>query len=101
MKRHLMAICALGALLALGADAPQEQALRDDLEKLQGSWTVESMEMDGKLMSDAARKKIKLAVQGENFRFHNGNSSHGGLYKLDPTKDPKELNIVITEGGEK
>ena len=59
------------------------------------------MEMDGKFMSDETRKKIKLVINGENFRFHNGDDSHGGLYKLDPSKDPKEVNIVITEGDEK
>ena len=28
-------------------------------------------------------------------------SSEPGLYKIDPTKDPKQLNIVITEGNDK
>ncbi len=91
----------LGFLVASMGAAPKDDALRKDLQQLQGTWLVDSMEMDGKFMSDETRKKIKLVINGENFRFHTGDDSHAGLYKLDPSKDQKELNIVITEGDEK
>lgn len=90
----------LTLLLALGAD-PAEDALQNDLKQLQGTWTVVSMEMDGKFLSEERRKKTKVTVDGEKFTFDTGDDSHEGLYKLDPSKDPKELNIVVTRGDEK
>jgi uncharacterized protein (TIGR03067 family) len=100
MKWYLAA--GLAAVLAVGADAPKDEAIRKELESFQGTWTVESMELDGKPLPDDQRQKIKLVIQGEDFRFYNAEgTSEPGLYKIDPSKDPKELNIVITEGSDK
>ena len=99
MPLHALAVLSLVGLL--GADTAKEEAVNKDLKQLQGTWTVVSMEMDGKFLPDETRKKIKLTIQGENFTFDNGKDTHGGLYKVDPTKDPKELDIVITRGEEK
>ena len=93
-------VAALSLLLFLGADAKTE-AVRKDLDNFQGVWTVVSMDLNGKPLSEERRRKIKLTIQGEKFTFETGQDSHEGLYKIDPTKDPKELNIVITRGDEK
>jgi uncharacterized protein (TIGR03067 family) len=84
-----------------GADAAKDAAVKKDLENFQGTWTVESMELDGKPLPEEQRRKIKLSLKGEDFTFDNGTSSEPGLYKIDPTKDPKELNIVISKGEDK
>ena len=100
MKWYLAA--GLTAVLAIGADAAKDEAIRKDLENFQGTWTVESMDLDGKPLAEEKRQKIKLVIKGEDFRFHNAEGgSEPGLYKIDPTKDPKELNIVISEGSDK
>ena len=99
MKLHALAVLSL--VFLLGADTAKETAVQKDLEKLQGTWTVVSMEMDGKFLPDETRRKIKLTITGEHFTFDNGEDTHGGLYKVDPSKDPKELDIVITRGDEK
>jgi uncharacterized protein (TIGR03067 family) len=87
-------------LVLLSGDA-KEEAVAKDLEKLQGVWSVVSMEMDGKPLSEERRKKTRLTIRGEKFTFDTGVDSHEGLYKIDPTKDPKQLDIVITRGAEK
>ena len=98
---RLHGLCVLSLAFLLGADGPKEAAVKQDLEKLQGTWTVVSMEMDGKFMSAEARQKIKLTLDGENYVFKNGDGGNAGLYKIDPSRDPKELNIVIGGGEEK
>jgi len=98
MKLHAPVVLSL--VFLLGADSAPD-AVKKDLANFQGVWTVESMELNGKPLSEERRKKIKLTIKGENFTFDTGGDSHEGLYKIDPTKDPKELNIVITRGGEK
>src|SRR4051812_44945915 len=87
-------------VVLLAADA-KEDAIKKDLEKLQGVWSVVSMEMNGKPLSEDRRKKTRLTIRGENFTFDTGADSHEGLYKIDPTKNPKQLDIVITRGDEK
>jgi len=88
-------------LLVLLAGDAKEEAIAKDLEKLQGVWSVVSMEMDGRPLSEERRKKTRLTIRGEKFTFDTGVDSHEGLYKIDPTKDPKQLDIVITRGDEK
>lgn len=95
------ALTVLWFVSLLGADPAKDQALQKHLENFQGVWTVESMELNGKPLSEERRKNIKLTIKGEHFTFETGHDSHEGLYKIDPTKDPKELNIVITHGDEK
>ena len=79
-------------------DSPQ---LKADLAELTGTWTPVSMEEDGKLLDPKRLKKVKLTVDAAgNFTFDNGTSTHGGKYKLDPSKNPKTLDIVIEHGDE-
>ena len=100
MRWYLMIMAT--ALVAAGADSADEAAVRKDLENFQGTWTVESMDLDGKPLPEDQRTKIKLVIQGEDFRFYNAKgTSEPGKYKIDPSKDPKQLNIVITEGNDK
>jgi uncharacterized protein (TIGR03067 family) len=95
------AIAAVQIALSLGGEPIKDEAFKRDLEQLQGVWTVVSMEMDGKFLPEERRKKTRLTIKGENFTFDTGKDSHGGLYKIDPSKDPKTLDIVITRGDEK
>jgi uncharacterized protein (TIGR03067 family) len=95
----MTSLAVLSLVLALGAGA--DDSLKKDLEQLQGTWTVVSMEMDGKFLSEERRKKTKVTVEGEKFTFDTGDDSHEGLYKLNPHTNPKELDIVVTRGDEK
>jgi len=100
MKRHALLLLTLVLFLA-AKPADKQQAIEEDLKLFQGTWAVEAMELDGKPLPEEARAKIKLTIKGENFTFDNGDGAEPGLYKIDPTKEPKELNIVITEGADK
>ena len=99
MKSCVLAV--FSVMLLAAADNSKDAAVQKDLENFQGVWTVESMELNGKPLSEERRAKIKLTITGEKFTFETGIDSHEGLYKIDPTKDPRELNIVITRGDEK
>lgn len=87
--------------LTLSARAADEAEIKKGLEDFQGVWLVESMLEDGRPLPEKQTSKIKLTIKGENFTFENAAGSHDGLYKIDPSKNPKELNIVITRGDEK
>jgi uncharacterized protein (TIGR03067 family) len=78
-----------------------ETAYKADLETLQGTWRPISMELDGEFLPQERLEYTRLTIDGENFTFDTGKDSHGGLYKIDPSHDPKQLDIVITRGDEK
>jgi uncharacterized protein (TIGR03067 family) len=64
-----------------------------ELEKLQGTWTLVSMEVDGK------RKIVegaRVVVQGDKFISNIGTIK--GTYSTDPTKKPAHLDIITFEG---
>ncbi|REK11949.1 MAG: TIGR03067 domain-containing protein [Planctomycetota bacterium] len=109
MEHAFVLLLLPAALLLAGCSAPAEQAANDpqepaepqsDLEMLQGKWKPVSMKQDGEFLAKERIDKTRLTIEGENFTFETANDSHGGLYKIAPEKDPKELDIVITRGDE-
>jgi uncharacterized protein (TIGR03067 family) len=94
-----LTVLSLSALLL--AEPQTDAEFAQELAQFQGTWRPISMEMDGKLLSQEQIGKTRLTIQGEKFTFDTGQDSHEGLYKIDPSHDPKHLDIVITRGDEK
>ena len=97
----MMAYLLTGLALLLAAETDKDAAVKQGLREFQGVWTPVSMEMDGKFLSPERLAKVRLTIEGERFTFDTGDDSHGGLYLIDPTTKPHELNIEITRGDEK
>lgn len=97
----LQAVCLF--MLVLSACSAKDTAPRmePDLATLQGTWKPISMEMDGELLPNERIENTRLTIKGEEFTFDTGKDSHGGLYKIKPGEDPKQLDIEITRGDEK
>jgi uncharacterized protein (TIGR03067 family) len=84
----------------LGADA-KDDAVKKDLDKMQGTWNIVSLVADGKEAPARELKIISLTIKGDQSTFVNGDKMSKGTYKLDPSKQPKALDIVLTEGSAK
>jgi len=69
------------------AEAPGRQ----DLERLQGAWT-----------SVSGRHPIELLIAGRNFcvKFKNG-PLYMGTFRIDPDREPRTMDMLVTEGPEK
>ena len=93
-------VLAVVTLALVGADAPARDAVEAGLKEFRGTWTPVSMEQDGKPLDPERLRKVRLSIDGEKFTFQTADDSHEGLYKIDPTKDPKQLNIEVTRGAE-
>lgn len=65
-----------------------------DKDKLQGEWTVKSARVDG---HDPGEKLVLKSVtfDGDKVLLAKGQE---GTFKLDPAKDPKHLDLNVTEG---
>jgi uncharacterized protein (TIGR03067 family) len=75
-------------------DQGPQSAFDQDLATLQGTWRPVSMKQDGKFLPEERIGQTRLTIEGEKFTFDTGRDSHGGLYKIDPSKDPKQLDIT-------
>jgi uncharacterized protein (TIGR03067 family) len=100
---------ALG-LLAAVLVAPPDQDSRREQATLEGDWSMVSVEADGAKMSDQQVAGLSLTFKAGNFtsrnkgdttKFGDQSSKRNGTYTVDPTKNPKVLDIVHAEGPER
>lgn len=72
-----------------------------DLDKLQGSWTIVTLEMDGAAMPAGAPGGSKIVVKGDKFITISMGATYDGVITLDPAKKPKSFDLKFTNGPEK
>jgi uncharacterized protein (TIGR03067 family) len=93
---------ALVALLGTCSAALNQASADDDRAALRGTWRPVSMQQDGKFLSKERIDKIRLTIRDDlRFTFTSGNNSHSGVYRIDPSKNPGELDIAVETGAEK
>jgi uncharacterized protein (TIGR03067 family) len=88
-----IAILTLAAALFAPGDEPKPDDAKKELEKLQGSWTIMKVERDGDDLGGLAGG-AEMEIEGEKYTAPGIAAS----FKLDPSKDPKAIDISYTEG---
>jgi len=74
----------------------EQPKTKSDLEKLQGTWLPVSGERAGQDATEEFKKEInKFLISGDRIGAKSGDRISGGKFKLDPTKKPKQIDIVI------
>ncbi|QDV28668.1 hypothetical protein Spb1_05330 [Planctopirus ephydatiae] len=96
MKSGLLMVLVVGLLSSAGA---AEQAAGGDAEKLQGTWKVVSSEDSGQKAPDEAIKNLKMVITKEKITYKFDNKTMEWSYKLDPTKEPRWIDIKM--GGDR
>ncbi len=72
--------------------------LTGDLKKLQGSWTVTTLEVEGARMTFGGSKII---LEGDRFTTVAMGGDYSGVMILDSTADPKTFDVLFDEGPHK
>jgi uncharacterized protein (TIGR03067 family) len=94
--------CGLVALLAVaGVARPGGEATKNDLKRMEGTWTVVAHETDGKKLTAEENKKVdvKLIVKDGTYTIYfDGKKALTGKMKLDADKKPKQIDAVAEEG---
>lgn len=75
--------------------------MKTDLEKLQGTWHVATLVIEGQKLPDGANASSKIVVQGNDFTTISMGSAYRGTFKVDADARPKTLDMHFTEGPEK
>jgi len=91
MKIRIGAVLLVALLVA--ADTPDE-AVKKEKEKFKGVWVVQSFEAGGKSLDQL--KGMTYEFDGDKLVLKHPKQKEAvvGSYKLDPTKDPKELDLI-------
>jgi uncharacterized protein (TIGR03067 family) len=96
MRARLLGILSVGMLL--GADGKNDDPAAKDLERLQGTWAIESLEINGKQEPEERTKDTKLTVKGDKYVVKVRDKEFEVTIKLDPTKKPKHIDMVPADG---
>jgi uncharacterized protein (TIGR03067 family) len=81
------------------ADKPKGDA-KKELERLQGTWVMAALEVNGE---EVPRKKLvgtTLVIKGDKYIVKVKDTTHETTIKLDPTKDPKAIDMYFPDGPE-
>jgi len=87
----------LTAVLLVAADA-QDDAVKKDLKKLQGHWTLVSAVVDGKKIPADVIKDVHVVIEGPKYTY-DGAVKREMTITLDPTKKPKEIDLTQMKDG--
>jgi uncharacterized protein (TIGR03067 family) len=73
----------------------------NDLQKLQGTWNITSLEIDGQRMPAGAFSGSKVVIKGQKFTSLGMGVTYKGTVELDAEKKPKLFDLIFTAGPEK
>jgi uncharacterized protein (TIGR03067 family) len=85
-------------------DSTKDDQTRSDLDKLRGTWATVSLVSDGKTLADENTPAAKgpattLVYEGTKWMIKVGDKVvASGVFKIDPTKSPKEIDIMDESG---
>lgn len=99
MKIHALLVLSVGLLIA--ADAKDDDAAKKELKKLSGTYVLVSGESKGEKLPEKQIKGISLVIEGDKYTLRIGDKTLSGTQKIDPTKRPKEIEAMDTEGPNK
>jgi uncharacterized protein (TIGR03067 family) len=105
MRTLLLPLLGIASILAVAslltaADESKEDAIKKDRKKYEGTWRVVSLEINGNKSAEEDAKKITV-VNKEDSRWIlqvDGQEITEGTSEIDPTKKPKTIDFMPTEG---
>jgi len=75
--------------------------MSNDLDLLQGSWTVAALEVDGQKMPAAMLADARIVVKGNRFTSTGMGAVYEGTLELDSSTTPRQINMKVDAGPEK
>ncbi len=87
------------AVLVLVGAAGAQNAIKKEMAKLEGEWSMVSGEADGQSMpKETVKSGKRVAKNGETTITIGGRVYFKAKFSIDPTKKPKAIDYTMTEG---
>jgi uncharacterized protein (TIGR03067 family) len=81
--------------------ARSNDAVGGDLEKLQGTWRVTSLETDGRTMSPSTFHDSAIVIKGHKFTTASMGAKYKGTVDIHEETTPRSFDLVFSAGAEK
>jgi uncharacterized protein (TIGR03067 family) len=92
----------LGLATTLAASEPTKEAVLGELKSLEGTWTLESANYDGNIPPKQEVELFRLTIKGDKYTLMRGDKVYeAGTLIVDPTKPPKTIKQLPSEGEQK
>ena len=105
MARSLFGLLVVGTLLTsmVLADGVEDDAIQRDRKRIQGTWRVVALELNGNKSKQEDVKKLTVVnrADGQWSLRSEDKVISGGTSQLDPTKKPKTIDFTPSEGDTK
>ena len=79
-----------------------DEASQIDHEQFQGTWITAAVEVEGVPIDSWLFEDARLSISGDRFSLRNplpdADTRIEGVFKLDATKTPKELDLILDSG---
>jgi uncharacterized protein (TIGR03067 family) len=72
----------------------------DDMREIQGTWQVTAAQQNGETLTGENVTNTIVIVTGSSYRTLGGNRVDRGTFTLDPSKNPKQMDIKSGTSGE-
>lgn len=102
MTKRLLALLTLVLCVAfVAAQDDKKDDAKKEMDKLQGTWKTDSIASMGMTVTSAQFGESTLVVKDDKYVFTLSGEKEEGTLKIDPSKKPKTMDVVITGGQEK
>src|SRR5206468_5007492 len=75
--------------------------MNDDLERLQGSWSIAKLEVEGQETPDGMLADASITIKGNRFTSTGMGAVYKGTLMLDSSANPSRLDMKFDAGPEK
>ena len=102
MKLFLFGLLFVAVVVAsAAADDSKEEALKKDRQRIEGTWRVVDLVVNGNPAKEEDAKKITVVngSDGTWVIYSDGQEISKGTSTFDPMQKPKTIDFTITEGG--
>jgi uncharacterized protein (TIGR03067 family) len=83
------------------AAPPDPGRVKEEQQRLEGTWKVISGEAGGMPLPLEVTRNFKLSFQGSTFITQVGDQKREGSYTVDPGKSPRTIDITLSSGPDK
>jgi uncharacterized protein (TIGR03067 family) len=83
-------------LFAAALLLPLSCSRRNDPNNIQGTWTIQAIEFDGKAVPAEEIKNAKVVITADKIIMTKGAESKEETYKLDPGQSPRGIDLTVT-----
>jgi uncharacterized protein (TIGR03067 family) len=84
--------------LTLLASAEPTAEAKKELERLQGTWVMSALEVNGVAVPEAKIQGTTLVIKGDKYIVQVKDTKHETTIEVDPSKKPKAIDMYFPDG---